>query len=729
MLRTSLFFTLSLLMGQAGWSQEIADYPKVNPSQKVEAHDSATRPGAILESLKLTQEAISDPTSELGKMGETVKKTSRSKKFKDRIDREISKYRISFTVDTLGNILDTDILDGGTYYQYVVEPAFRNNEQIRKDIWVISLRGFKKYIGAGGQIRLTFVRFFGGKNAKKDAAFAPIKWFTETPTDSNGIKTKLKDGQGFRFEVSGDIGLGLWEGVNKADFTGTAHLVYKRAGLFIMDLFRLNARQVRVRFIGMKNKGEIEGGLALKNSSLLSALPSVIRDRLSIGIGGSVRRSFDFFDSPLTLDTMMADYLFNFSTENQLPDDKLKQKDTSEAALEEIYANIKNGSLIPLFLNPSDKINLASELLKKAETAEAISKEDLSKYKQGKIPFAEVRVFNYFRGRFESHLRLGQFYGKLSSIYGGSSLSGALVSHVTAFDENQQPTYFWLFNDYAQHRQRFLFGRNKYSLNHDLDVLTFSDDKKSYGPFSDLVVRTQIEDTEFTKDDMDSFRKVILGSLPTEHQNHKEIHEILKRAEHSNAYISYSLNFGQEAFNAINDVNVYDLEKKLLDYVWNHPERPYMHLPFDASQETSPIGPHEWARERAKDIARIFDRKATQAQRTEAFQVAMRDPIFKSYLVQEFFVRLIPEQKKAEDLIGFNLRFSSREAGTHTVSVGRAKSTRIYNAVAFMRSIINDHSLDLQMASSEDYTGNPIPLPSKQNGVQAPLIQVAPGQN
>jgi len=681
------------------------------------------------QAMEKLEEQIKDPESPLQLLGKMVTKVTESQAFETRLQKEIAKYRVRFKVDLMGNLLDGDDASAKTYYMYVVEPAFRNNEQIRKDIWSLDLRLGTGNFSVGGQIRITFSRFFGGPDAKWRAMKAPIYWFWKAPLNSNDVKTKLKNGDGYRFEVSGDIAYGYAKDLTKNDNKSDIFARYKRGGLFIMDLYKINEKLARMRFIGMKNQGELEAGFGATTG--LFSDDGFWREALSIGIKANGGMSFDFLKEPLTLNTMMVDYLFNFSSKDTLTQEQLKEaqaesdvegKGISEAAMEQIFRGLRRGGFASLFLFFYKEKELYKELISKVDITERIARRDLREFEQGRLAFKDLRIYNYFRGTMLSFHRYARLGAKLSGILGGTSQTGTVQSFVTAYDEDYEGSYYWLDNSSLRHTFRALFGRNKYNMQHDLDVLLLSDENRSYGDLADVVVRTQIEDTNISARDMKDYRKIVMGSLPQKYQADDRISSIFKEKEQTNAYLNYRHSFGEAAFIKMKNVSVGEVALKLDEFIENHPERSYMNLPFDAKGDTVSMSQGEWVERKAFEIAAIFDKNATPVQRMRAFRIAKRDPIFERYLVGEFFGRLLP-QENPDPFFSFDIRFSSAESGTIALQgIGENKISPIYDAVSFMRSILNDHSLDMQMTSSTDYTGAPVLVPINQDGFLAPLM-------
>ena len=151
-----------------------------------------------------------------------------------------------------------------------------------------------------------------------------------------------------------------------------------------------------------------------------------------------------------------------------------------------------------------------------------------------------------------------------------------------------------------------------------------------------------------------------------------------------------------------------------------------MHLPSDHGEYMANGSLSDYAFDKARQITEILDPNASNEESLKSFKRAQRDPIFEKYIVSEFFTSLLPSQN-IENLFGLNLKFSSRELGSPTpVSVGKRQVSPVYEAVSFLRSVISDPSLDMQIIGSTDNTGNDIVRPSNTNKVNLPNRIVAP---
>lgn len=666
------------------------------------------------------------PAKALKKLGQVVEKNNSL--LNERAKKEVDKYRVRLTIDPLGNIFDTGETEGGTYYQLIVEPAFRNREQLRRDVWSLDLSvGLGEYFSVGTTARITFSRYFTGPNAKLDALTAPVYCpydlvvcKRKMPLNSNEVKSRLKSGEGFRLEILGDLSIGI----NDVVSLGTVSVKGKRAAQFLMDLFKFSDKQIRTRFVGIKNSGELELGVGLRKngSSFFGSSLGFIRRNFSIGFNLAGRRSFDLLNwQPKTLDTMMLDYLFNFSETRELTDKELENIETSEYALDQIYKNIRSGGFLPLFLTFEKGDTITQKLLEKAERAETISKIDHQRYQNGEIKFQQMRVVSYFKGRLESFVRNFEIGAKLFDLASGNSLIGSVSSYVVSYDSELKPHFYLLENSFTRHLSRSMFGRNKYSMQYDVDVLLLSDREKNIGLISDVVVRTDIEDTRMSDSTTKTYSKIINNSLPNKYKNNSEILDVIGTGAKTNTSLVYKTSFGDKAFQFIGALSMEEVRLKLEKYFDQHPERNYMHLPCDQTGDGSPISFFEYTNQKAYEIVRIFDPQASRQQRLEAFKLASLDPVFDRYLVGEFLGSLIQDDAP-EDIYSFDVRSSNFESGTKSKSVGANKISPIYEAVSFVKSIINNQSLDLQLKNTTDDKGNETTAPVNGSVLTNPSI-------
>ncbi len=648
-----------------------------------------------------------------------------------RARKEIDKYRIRLTVDPLRGIFESEDgeIDGGLYYQIVVEPAFRDRDQLRRDVWVVEL-GAGSIFRAGGAIRLTYSRYFSGPNAKLDALtakpYCPIDLGIcqrRTPLNSNEVKTLLKDKEGFRFEILGDIAVGISHDLSNGNVIGGSFIKYKRGAHFIMDLYKANSLQSRTRFVGVKNSGEIEGGLSLQDpvTAVFSGALSFIRKKLKLGIWLNGRRSFDFFKErkPRTLDTMMVDYQFNFSTPELLEEKDQKNENTAEFALDEILNNVKRGGFSSLFLYFYKGLSLSQDLLSKVKTAENLSQTDMRRFRAKEINPNDIRVISYFKGRIVSYIQAFDIGASLFGFVSGDSHAGSQSNFVVSFDSDQVPHYYRLENSFVRRKSRSLFGRNKFQYTNDIDLLLNSDKNAKLGDISDVVVRTELQDTKINSADVEQIKNIVLNIVPKPYKNDPQLIAVIGSGSKTNASYVYKSSYGDEAFQMAKTIPFEVLHQKLIDYFDNHPQRKLMQLPPDQNGEGGNISLHEYTGRMAMEIKRMMDPNfatpleqqidpqnevAIRKARLENFQTSIGDPIFETYIMPEFFPQLLPEED-SKKIYSFDIQSSSFETQTLKYKLGENKISRVYDSVSFVRSLITDRSLDLQMTNTVDDLG------------------------
>lgn len=104
-----------------------------------------------------------------------------------------------------------------------------------------------------------------------------------------------------------------------------------------------------------------------------------------------------------------------------------------------------------------------------------------------------------------------------------------------------------------------------------------------------------------------------------------------------------------------------------------------------------------------------------QLNNTDIFTVYVKT-LFERYFASELFSQLLPEHNP-DPFFKFDLKVSSAETQTRTTSGGSNEVSPVYEAVSFMRSVIMDQSLDMQMVSSTDNSGNETLVPVNQEAM------------
>ena len=724
-----------------------AEAAKITLDQVV---NEAKRNGSLINKLENKISELCAPLDR-SKENDPRKREIISRKFLDKYEkyntqdnkllRELSRYKLKISLGDLDGLIDTKYFFGGANYQYVVEPAFRDNEQMRKDIWEfrVGVRTPTQLVASSNAtIRFTFSRFYGGKDAKWNAIKACPYFLTQTPMNTNEVKTKLRDGDGFRFEVIGTTSLGS-EKFSDSGIDGVINVGAKTEALFLMDLYKLSNERVRTRLLGVKNKGELSLGFTVKNASPLDFIKGKLRDALTLGFSFLIRKSFSLFSlaEKYPLDTMMVDYLYKFSSPNTLDLGAIKgNREISEAAVEELFANIRHFGFSSLFFSMPGKDQkrdeeLGTKLLDKIGITRDLAKSELERYRKGEVEAKDMKVRSLFVGRMQSDLASGEGRIWFSELFTKKGQVGNLDSFVTSYDENIQPHYYYLNNTFQRSQTRKFFGRERYNYSHDFDILILSDRDRKLGQISDIVLRTEVQDTDLTAEEIKDIKSDLVRTLPADLKNNPEFHAFFPTTDQTNAFISHRYVFGHEAFKSISQVSKNQIGQMLYEFIENHPEKSYMHtLPSNNSNYSG--GDGTYAEQKAFELSAILNPEFTPEElrrnpnisnekSLKAFEIANRDPIFDKYIVGEFFSSILPHDS-TQKLFGLNLKLTSREAGNPPeLNIGGKTVSPVYEAVSFLRAVISDPSLDMQMIGSRDNSGagdiipvhGATPLPSR----------------
>ncbi len=685
------------MLSSTGWTNDKAKNFELDPAlitfEQIKQH--ANNKKSLLHKI---QEATTSICAPANRSVDEQDRQITNKKTLSFLKKEAARYRIQFSLGELNNLIDTKIFRTGVSYKYVVEPAFRNNEQLRKDIWTFGLGAgldSDQVASVNTKIRITFSRFYSGSNAKWDAMKACPYTVLHTPMDSNDVKSKLSNGDGFRVEIIGNTELGVDQDIKAG---------IKTEALFLLDLYKLNNQLARMRLLGVKNKGEVSVGLKLKTDSPAG----ILGDLLTTGIGGLIRKNISLLSptEKYPLDTMMVDYLFNFSTPDLINLDQIKGRtDLAEAAYEELASNINKAGFASLFFSPigeSDDVDLdlGNKLLENVKIAEDLAREDLNRYRRGDLAAKDMRVRSLFKGRMQSNLFAGEGKIWFSEIVSKKGITGNLDSFVTSYDENMSPNYYYLNNTFQKSRTRKYLGRVSYNYSHDLDLVVNSDKNRNVGAVADLVLKTEYRDTDLSAEEINRIKNNLARSLPENFKNNDSFNRFFPKTNQTNAFLSHQYVFGKKALEAVSLIPKENLGQMIYEYLNNHPEKSQMNLVLADQEQSGGLG--TFAYEKAFEASSIVNTSADSKDKIRAFEIAKRDPIFDQYIVSEFFPSILPK-KNAQELFGLNVKFSSVESGSiPDLNLGDQKISPVYTAVAFLKNVLSDRSFDLQLGTDNE---------------------------
>lgn len=602
-----------------------------------------------------------------------------SNKINNQISREFDRYRMQLTIGLKDDEFSLGKLDLGvdTYYQLVVEPSFRNGKQMRQDIIVVGLKG-SNTISAGTQVRITFFREF---DSKSEAIFSNDPyWISKIPRSAQDLD-KLKDQDGVRLEVLGNLNIGHSANEIKGNNTVSSGISYGVDVLFMMDLFKHDKSTSRVRFVGTINRGSIRASANLiAGSNKIGWLPGKLKDVVEIGIGISGQKTLKWKDE-FPIESQMVDYVFKFNN------DKLSSENAT-TAFDEIIGNMYKAGFSKLYNPLIKESELTEALLSNARIAEKISTEDKNK------PHDAQRVFHVFKGRMSTGLNSIKAGIKLSGLVKAESETGQSQSFVTSIEKDSSKKYYILRNTFIRNNSSYWFGRSQSEVINDLDILIQSDQNKSIGPMQDLVSRLQIRDSVIDAADFSNFAKKVDIIIPGHVQGKDEILKAIPRTRQKNSLMTFQYSMSVDALRAIEKYNVDELFRKLEFFVDNHPEKHKMGLP--GSNAESSISEHSYLLQLAYDLNKLANSQLSNEERFSTLNTLLNNQLFTKYLISEFMTTLL-RTDELDRFLGLNFYVSSDEISNKKVSLGQNKVSDVYSSVMTLRSIINERSLDLRI--------------------------------
>lgn len=633
-----------------------------------------------------------------------------------KVAKEFSKLKICTSVKLFDGIAENLHFSGDAKYEYCVEPAFRDGDQLRKDVWLINLNTFGSRLFAGGQLRVTFIRTFSGEGAKWKAMKALPYTILKIPKNSNDIKTKYNNGDSVRVEILGRLGVADGRGKNANHMNLSFGGGYSREALFMVDLYKFSETITRARFIGLKNQGTYNFSMGVETEKLgISFLPSILKDLFSVGGGIGFSKTDDLFVGKYPIDTLMIDYLYKFSSDQPYAVAPAK---TAEEALDEVLKNSRSFGFGVLFKPTAKKDEVSDGLLSKAALSEKYNREDRDAVNERLLKPSDMRVRTLFKGRIRSNVLSTTVRGNVSLLGRMSNESGLMKSHVTSFDHNDKKSYFLFDNAFGIGRYRALYHYIESNYIHDIDLLVTSNEKEEPIDITDIVVKTTAEDKSFSKSRFDDLKDTLKTSLPRTLLADKKIDNFFPTTGQSNATLSYQYNFGINAFKSVFNLDADNLRERLDKFLWNHPDKYKMGLPATTTENGENY--FDYIQKMAAKLAIMLNEKSSTSERLSMFREMKGDLVFQRYILGEFFASMIPAEIAQKEM-GLRLTMTSNETPSKIEQLGELSATPIYQAVAFLRSVINDRSFDLRMGTRIDTEGNEIidPIQFVNQPVQA----------
>lgn len=628
------------------------------------------------------------------------------------IQKEFDKFRLRLTFDAIKGTL----IDGEARYkigyQLIVEPSLRNGEQARRDVYFIDLNYapqiYKRLYGnIGGYLRVTFTRYFSGENAKSKAILQVPYWLSKIPSSAEDVKNDLANGDTVRFEVLGRMGASIGKSSSSSEssfkMTTSGSVGYSADALFMMDLYKHSNKYVRMRFLGVKNRGTLSAGVSSSSKfDSLSLLNSAFKVGLSINLSTSYDRKAEY-----PIETLMTDMTFNLeSSQNQ-------RGTSSVAILDDLISQSRKFKFLKLFVPWASSNELKEDLLARLKPSQDVANEDREAISRGAIPPNDFRVKLNFKGSMKSALTSQSGEIKLTKLIGSVNQSvGTLKSFITAYTTKDEKRFFLLENSYTREGYEALLGQTRVREYVDTDVLLNANEQEEPVSLSDISVKTTYTDKEFSKSDMEDIKRDIENSLPRAllEKAKNQIDAMLPISNQGGGTISYQYNFGRAALFAMADTPMSNILVPLDIFLSTHRKNFLMKLPpihnegIDAAARDDF---NSYLLQRSADLAKIFNTEVDKnnkplvsiKEKHELVKKLKFDMTFQKYILGEFIASRIPVDQ-ASDLMTLRLYTSTKETSSRVADIGDFKNTEVYNAVNFLRSIINDRNYDIRFDES-----------------------------
>lgn len=632
------------------------------------------------------------------------------KKYGPQFRRFIDNYRISDTYGLEDRGIQSLLVDAN--YQLIIEPNYRNGEQVRRDIYVFGL-GASKAIDALSnskittavrgkiQLRLTFSRVFKGPSAKLDAFWATPYMPTKIPFSSNGIKDDMKVGETVRIEILGTGSIGASAGQSKTLGAVSVGANFFKETLFMIDIYRHSELHTRVRMFGLKNRGAFNVGASLTLTPWTAWRPDSsgkIEDQISkrtnvgVGLGGS--KSADILND-FPIDTMMIDYLYKFTTAQ----DRFPENETAEKAIDELLQNVRSVSFLPLLNLVTGNSELDKNLGNRAPLTEKLASLDKSAG-----PKARVR-----------HLFKGQISSTVSTIYGGAGATKFLgtanfnltqmKSFVTSENEKGEKDHHILVSSSNNQVAASKVASVDTNILNDVDVLMTADANRKPGVMLDIITTSILRERKLSESDMARLRFNLIDSLPAPMQTEK-LRSFLPEGVQSNAYYMARFGFGKDALKALENLTAPEIEMALRNYLEKHVDREKMKLPKD-SPETG-ISYSEYMNQLGYRIYLAVSKNSSPNERLTAYYLLLGDEIFQKYIIGHFFASLVSSGSQMQ-VSSLELQFSSSETpAKEPLKFGEAEASNVYKIVSFLRSVLNNRSYDLRLETQINPDGTEV---------------------
>lgn len=607
----------------------------------------------------------------------------------------------------IGNLAITADL----YYRIELKPSFKEGKQVRKDIYVLGLKG-SSLITVGSEIKITFFREF---DSKADALFSGKPYGLEQiPRNADDVINKLKVQDGVRVEVFGNLQLS--DTITKFAKNENVSLTLGYdlfQGLFMFDIFKYSADEVRARYTGTVNRGTIRAGLELDwlyDPGVSGILRRIFKELAEFTFGFHVKKSFDLFNE-YPIETHIADYFFRFDTgkttdvtltescrfrSNSVEDQEVdpNQVLSTEAAFDEFIGNVRNGRFVSVFKPNLQEAAYSAALNGNAARAETIACLDRQ------LPSEKRRVLHFFKGRIGSDVFALDLGVNISRLLRSKLGEGNSEMFVSSIESDQAFNYYRLLNTFSKYENSYVFGRWEDKFASDLDSLFQCDKDKNIIQFLDFVKRIEYRDKVFSVSNLKEIYSDINRTIPGNFPDRQALLNLIPKKEERDGLISLVYSLSNQLVLNLEKLDRSTLYSTLYKFIDTHPERYLMGLPPPNTGEAgivkSPF--NDYITNVYYLIVKFSDSKLDPKERFYALKELMKKKVFTEYIFTELFPRLLTPNI-ANDAMSVKMSVSTASIAMNELKIGKNQSSTVYNAALLLRSILNDRTLDLRLES------------------------------
>ncbi|MCK6598019.1 MAG: hypothetical protein L6Q37_06610 [Bdellovibrionaceae bacterium] len=620
-------------------------------------------------------------------------------KAQSKFSKELDRYKFSTILGLRDNkisILSNDVgeiplsfadlnLSVNMYYQLTVQPAFRGNKQLRKDMYIVSFKG-SNIITAGFEMRISFYREY---DSKVDAIFNDLPyWIDDFPKTAQDISKKIKNHEGIRAEILGNFGIekGILDKVGGKKVG--LNVGYNYSGLFLMDFYKHTDTDVRLRFLGSFSKGSITANAdASLGKSLFSWAPRWLKDLTQVGLFARAQKSFNLFND-FPIDTNLFDYYFNFEPFQQSPTDK---QETIQA-FNQILSNLRNGNFLKIF-NPTNSENEFFEKLNEnSQLAANIVKNDLL------LNPNQRRVHQLFQGKMLANIFSFDLGPKISHLFKASKAVGSSKIFISQVNAENSYDHYILLNHFNRDYTSTLFGRSESEFISDFDALFTADQNKNTLALNHIISKIQYRDKELNDSEYKQFYHTVFQSIPSGISSKQNLINLIPQKNQTNIFCSFKYGLSNDAIKSVAQIPKSTLYYKIYEFVENHPEKNYMDLPRSDNDSPVYLDYYNFLHEITNDLSTFVNEDNTPKQRFEAIDRLLAHKLFNRYLISQFIPSLISPEEQ-ENRLYLQLTTSSSQQKQQTIFAGKNRISPIYDSIVFLRSILNDRNFEFSLDS------------------------------